>query len=208
MGLLLLRAGVGGALIAHGAQKLFGWFGGGGIEGTATFLGSAGFEPAKLNATLAGVGEAGSGALLALGLGTGPAAAAASATMVTASAVNAHNWFFATNGGLELPATYGLAASVLALTGPGRISLDHATGHVLSCRTLPVVVRRRIGSLDRPGGAEELSAATAGLTDQGSEDPCGDPRIAAQVAGLHRVVPACVEDLESQAKVSDRCGGR
>ena len=136
VGLLLLRVGVGGALVAHGTQKLFGWFGGGGIEGTATFLGSAGFEPAKLNATLAGVGEAGSGALLALGLGTGPAAAAASATMVTASAVNAHNGFFATNGGLELPATYGLAASVLALTGPGRISLDHATGHVLSGRTL------------------------------------------------------------------------
>lgn len=135
-GLLLLRVGVGGALVAHGTQKLFGWFGGGGIEGTATFLGSAGFEPVKLNATLAGVGEAGSGALLALGLGTGPAGAAASATMSIASAVNAPKGFFATNGGLELPAAYGLVASVLALTGPGRISLDQATGQVFSGRTL------------------------------------------------------------------------
>ncbi|HEU4546185.1 MAG TPA: DoxX family membrane protein, partial [Microlunatus sp.] len=70
LGLLLLRVGVGSALFAHGSQKLFGWFGGGGVEGTAEFLGSAGFEPPKLNATLAGAGEAGSGLLLALGLGT------------------------------------------------------------------------------------------------------------------------------------------
>ena len=123
---------MGGALFAHGSQKLFGWFGGGGVEGTAEFLGSAGFEPPKLNATLAGAGEAGSGLLLALGLGTGPAAAAATATMATASSVHAPNGFFNTSGGYELPATYALAATALALTGPGRISLDHATGHVLS----------------------------------------------------------------------------
>jgi putative oxidoreductase len=132
LGLLLLRVGVGGALFAHGSQKLFGWFGGGGVEGTAEFLGSAGFEPPKLNATLAGVGEAGSGVLLAFGLGTGPAAAAASATMVTAGSVHAPNGFFGQSGGYELPATYALAATALALTGPGRLSLDHATGHVLS----------------------------------------------------------------------------
>lgn len=136
LGLLLLRAGLGGALFAHGSQKLFGWFGGGGPEGTAQFLGSAGFEPPKLNAALAGVGEAGSGVLLALGLGTGPAAAAATATMATASSVHAPNGFFSTAGGYELPATYALAATALALTGPGRISLDHATGHALSGRGL------------------------------------------------------------------------
>jgi putative oxidoreductase len=136
LGLLLLRVGVGGALFAHGSQKLFGWFGGGGPEGTAEFLGSAGFEPPTLNATLAGVGETGSGVLLALGLGTGPAAAAATGTMVTAGSVHAANGFFNTSGGCELPATYALAATALALTGPGRISLDHATGHVLSRRGL------------------------------------------------------------------------
>lgn len=132
LGLLLLRVGVGGALVAHGTQKLFGWFGGGGVEGTAEFLDAAGFEPPELNARLAGVGEAGSGALLALGLGTGPAAASATGTMITASTVHAPNGFFNTAGGFELPATYALAASVLALTGPGRLSLDHLTGHVLS----------------------------------------------------------------------------
>jgi len=127
---------VGGALFAHGTQKLFGWFGGGGPEGTAQFLDSAGFEPPKLNATLAGVGEAGSGVLLALGLGTGPAAAAATGTMVTAGSVSAQNGFFNTKGGYELPATYALAATALALTGPGRVSLDHATSHVFSGRGL------------------------------------------------------------------------
>lgn len=132
LGLLLLRVGVGSALFAHGAQKLFGWFGGGGVEGTAEFLGSAGFEPPKLNAALAGAGEAGSGVLLALGLGTGPAAAAATATMVTAGSVHAPNGFFGQSGGYELPATYALAATALALAGPGRLSLDHASGHVLS----------------------------------------------------------------------------
>lgn len=136
LGLLLLRVGVGGALFAHGSQKLFGWFGGGGPEGTANFLGSMGFEPSKLNATLAGVGETGSGLLLALGLGTGPAAAAATGTMITAGSVSAPNGFFNTGGGFELPATYALAATALALTGPGRISLDHASGHVLSRRGL------------------------------------------------------------------------
>ena len=136
LGLLLLRLGVGGALFAHGSQKLFGWFGGGGPEGTAQFLDSAGFEPPELNATLAGVGEAGSGVLLALGLATGPAAAAATGTMITAGSVNAPNGFFAMKGGYELPATYGLVASVLALTGPGRVSLDHATRHVFSGRAL------------------------------------------------------------------------
>ncbi len=67
LGLLTLRVGVGGTLMAHGAQKLFGWFGGGGLAGTGGFFDSVGFTPGKLNAALAGAGEAGGGALLALG---------------------------------------------------------------------------------------------------------------------------------------------
>ena len=172
LGLLLLRLGVGGALVAHGSQKLFGWFGGGGIDGTAKFLGSAGFEPAKLNATLAGLGEAGSGALLALGLATGPAGAAATGTMVTASTVNAPKGFFATNGGLELPATYGLVASVLALTGPGRISLDHATGQVFSGRALTRLAYLGVAA----GAAYTLWSRQKTLADRaaGAADDEGD----------------------------------
>ncbi|MYZ15037.1 DoxX family membrane protein, partial [Streptomyces sp. SID337] len=58
LGLLLLRAGTGGVLAAHGAQKLFGWFGGGGVAGTGAFMESIGYAPGRLNAVVAGVCEA------------------------------------------------------------------------------------------------------------------------------------------------------
>ncbi|NEE14438.1 DoxX family membrane protein, partial [Streptomyces sp. SID7499] len=77
LGLLLLRLGAGGALAAHGAQKLFGWFGGHGIEGTGQFMESVGYVPGKTSATAAGLAEAGGGTLLALGLATPAAGAAA-----------------------------------------------------------------------------------------------------------------------------------
>ncbi len=131
LGLLALRLGVGGVVAAHGAQKLFGWFGGGGLKGTGGFFESMGFEPGDRNALAAGLAEAGGGTLLALGLATGPAGAALTGNMIVASSVHAPK-VFATEGGLELPATYALAGAALALTGPGRYSLDAATGGVLS----------------------------------------------------------------------------
>ncbi len=78
LGLLALRVGVGATLAAHGTQKLFGWFGGAGLAGTGAFFESVGFTPGRVNAVLAGLGEAGGGTLLALGLAT-PAAGAAAA---------------------------------------------------------------------------------------------------------------------------------
>ena len=76
VGLLALRLGAGATLAAHGAQKLFGWFGGGGVKGTGKFFDSMGFTPGDRNATIAGICEAGGGLLLAAGLATGPAGAA------------------------------------------------------------------------------------------------------------------------------------
>ena len=70
VGLLVLRGGVGGALFGHGAQKLFGWFGGAGLAGTAEMFEQIGFKPGRANALAAGLGEAGGGALLVLGLAT------------------------------------------------------------------------------------------------------------------------------------------
>lgn len=130
LGLLLLRLGTGGVLAAHGAQKLFGWFGGHGIEGTGQFMESVGYSPGKASATAAGLAEAGGGALLALGLATPAAGAAAAGAMAGASAVHAPNGFFNAEGGFEYAATLGLAATGLAVAGPGRLSLDHAIGHV------------------------------------------------------------------------------
>jgi len=130
-----MRVGVGGAVAAHGAQKLFGWFGGYGPSGTGQFMDSLGFPgDGKRNALLSGIAEFGGGALLALGMATGPAGAAVTGNMTVAASTHAPNGFFNTGGGLELPATYGLVAAALALTGPGRFSVDHATGDVLNRR--------------------------------------------------------------------------
>ncbi|MET8583279.1 DoxX family membrane protein [Streptomyces collinus] len=131
LGLLLLRLGTGGVLAAHGAQKLFGWFGGHGLEGTGQFMESVGYAPGKASATAAGLAEAGGGTLLALGLATPAAGAAAAGAMAGAAAVHMPNGFFAQEGGYEYAASLGLAAAGLAVTGPGRLSLDHAIGHVL-----------------------------------------------------------------------------
>ncbi|MEU1704446.1 DoxX family membrane protein [Streptomyces sp. NPDC005706] len=130
VGLLLLRLGTGGVLAAHGAQKLFGWFGGHGLEGTGQFMESVGYAPGKASATAAGLAEAGGGALLALGLATPAAGAAAAGAMAGASAVHMPNGFFAQEGGYEHAASLGLAAAGIAITGPGRLSLDHAFRHV------------------------------------------------------------------------------
>ncbi|MET9731645.1 DoxX family membrane protein [Streptomyces sp. NPDC006458] len=131
LGLLLLRLAAGGVLAAHGAQKLFGWFGGHGIEGTGQFMESVGYRPGRASATAAGLAEAGGGTLLMLGLATPAAGAAAAGAMTGAAAVHAPNGFFNQSGGYEYAATLGLAATGLAITGPGRLSLDHALGHVV-----------------------------------------------------------------------------
>ncbi|MFF7978907.1 DoxX family protein [Streptomyces sp. NPDC007901] len=130
VGLLLLRLGTGGVLAAHGAQKLFGWFGGGGIEGTGQFMESVGYAPGRQSAMAAGLAEAGGGTLLALGLATPAAGAAAAGAMAGAAALHMPNGFFAAEGGYEYAASLGLTAAGLAVSGPGRLSLDHAFGHV------------------------------------------------------------------------------
>jgi putative oxidoreductase len=138
-GLLALRLGVGSAVAAHGAQKLFGWFGGYGPDGTGQWMDSLGFRgDGKRNALLSGAAEFGGGTLLALGLATGPAGAAVTGNMIVAGSTHAPNGFFNTNGGYELPATYGLVGTSLALMGPGRFSLDEATGHLLNRRWMAI----------------------------------------------------------------------
>jgi len=132
LGLLLLRLGTGGVLAAHGAQKLLGWFGGGGLEGTGKAMESMGYTPGRASATAAGLAEAGGGVLLALGLATPAAGAAAAGAMTGAAAVHAPNGFFAQTGGYEYAASLGLTAAGLAITGPGRLSVDHALGHAVN----------------------------------------------------------------------------
>jgi putative oxidoreductase len=127
-GLLLLRIVLGGTMFAHGAQKLFGWFGGHGLQGTGGFFGSLGFRAGTLMALMAGLAEA-SGLLLVLGFLTPLAAFAIAVVMIVA--VGTIHWtkgFFATNGGYEFNLLILASAIALAATGPGRFSLDRAIG--------------------------------------------------------------------------------
>lgn len=127
LGLLLLRAVIGLTLAAHGAQKLFGWFGGYGIKGTGEWLGGLGFHHKTLFAVLAGVGELGGGLLLALGFLTPLGAGMAIAVMMVAiMTVHLGKGFFNMQGGSELPLVLAGSALAIAFIGPGRISLDWA----------------------------------------------------------------------------------
>ncbi|MBT2511833.1 DoxX family membrane protein [Streptomyces sp. ISL-98] len=130
LGLLVLRVGTGAVLAAHGSQKLLGWFGGAGLEGTAKGMEHMGFRPGKQSAVAAGLGEAGGGALLALGLATPAAGAAAAGAMAGAVAVHMPAGFFAQSGGYEYPGFLGFTAAAIGITGAGRYSVDHATGHL------------------------------------------------------------------------------
>src|SRR6184192_2026996 len=104
IGLFILRVVVGALFVGHGTQKLFGWFGGGGPEGTGAFYHKVGFQPGVPLAILAGATEAGGGLLLALGLLTPLAAAGIIGVMISA-AVGVHwpNGLWNTGGGFELP---------------------------------------------------------------------------------------------------------
>jgi putative oxidoreductase len=127
-GLLILRLALGLLLIGHGSQKLFGLFGGHGLDGTGGFFHSVGFRPGRPMAYVAGASEAGAGLLLALGLLTPLAAAAVVGTLFVASSVHWKAGLWGQNGGFELPLVYSVAAVALAFTGPGAYSLDNAVG--------------------------------------------------------------------------------
>jgi putative oxidoreductase len=127
LGRLLLRVAVGGIFVEHGTQKLFGWFGGHGPDGTGQFFDSIGLRPGRRNAIAAGIAEAGGGALLALGLATQEAATAVGTVMVTAlrTAVWPDGVKTGT-GGYEL-LLLGNAVAIADL-GPGSFSLDALLG--------------------------------------------------------------------------------
>jgi putative oxidoreductase len=127
-GLLVGRLVVGLGIAAHGAQKLFGWFGGPGIAGTAGYFESLGYRPGRFFAGAAALGEFVSGLLLALGLFGPVGPALLLAVMIVAMTQHWRNGFFAMNNGVELPLLYASAGVALAFTGPGIYSLDEALG--------------------------------------------------------------------------------
>jgi putative oxidoreductase len=141
IGLLLLRLVVGAVFVGHGTQKLLGWFGGGGPEGTAGMIGNLGYRSARTMALLAGAAEALGGLLLVLGFLTPLGCVAIIAVMTNAIlAVHAPKGFWNAGGGFEFPLVLLVAAAALGFTGPGKISIDRAIGFVVRGPVAGIVV--------------------------------------------------------------------
>jgi putative oxidoreductase len=185
LGKLAIRGVVGPLFVGHGTQKLFGWFGGHGLEGTAGFFESGlGLRPGKRHATAAGVSEALGGALLTLGAFTPAAAAMIIGTMTTAiRKVHAAKGPWVTEGGYEYNAVLIATAFAMAESGPGRPSLDAAlfprmrgTGWALLALGAGVagsyLATEKLTEPAPPQTAAEGGAARSGGQDEGaSEEP-------------------------------------
>src|SRR3954454_17884261 len=129
LGKLMLRATLGGYFFGHGMQKLTGWWGGAGPEGTGQFFEQVGLRPGRESALIAGAEEEGGGSLLALGLFT-PAAVSMLTGVMTNAIRHVHwqNGLWVTDGGIEYPAVVLAVLAALADSGQGRFSLDEALG--------------------------------------------------------------------------------
>ena len=129
LGLLVARIVVGLLMAAHGTQKLFGWFGGYGLQKTGEFFAQLGFRPGRTFAAAASLAELTSGLLIALGF-LGPIGPALMISVMIVAAVTVHwgHGLFATTNGVEVPALYATAGVALALIGFGSYSLDASLG--------------------------------------------------------------------------------
>lgn len=129
VGLLIIRVVIGFVMAAHGAQKLFGWFGGYGLTKTGEFFAHLGFRPGRAFAAAASLAEITGGLLVALGF-LGPVGPALVISVMIVAAITVHwqHGLFASDNGIEVPLLYATAAVALVLTGYGRYSLDARLG--------------------------------------------------------------------------------
>lgn len=173
LGRLLLRAAVGGFFIGHGTQKLFGWFGGYGVEGTGQFFEQIGIRPGRPNAIAAGISETAGGAAIAAGLATPVAAAGLTATMLTAiHRVHLKNGPWNSNGGYEFNVVLIAAVLALAETGPGEPSLDSALGFEFTGPTaaLAALAAGALGALGAHIIAESQPAPAPAVVETQTEE--------------------------------------
>ena len=172
---LVLRASVGGLFFGHGTQKLFGWFGGHGLDATAGMFESIGLRPGKRHATAAGIAEAGGGAALLLGAASPLPSSILIATMITAiHRVHAANGPWVTDQGYEYNLVLIGAALALAETGPGSPSVDSALG-IEKSGTKWALLALALGLIGAEGA--HIAAETAPAAD---EEPAvaGEPEAA------------------------------
>jgi putative oxidoreductase len=182
LGLTTGRVAVGAVFFAHGAQKLFGWFGGPGLEGTAQGFDAMGLKPGRRNALVSGIAETAGGVMFVLGFLT-PAASAATIGVMSRAVETVHleKGFFVTQGGYEYNLTLVAAAFALADIGPGPISLDHALGIEKSG---PLVALAALGAgLAGPRLLDRLAPAPEESSPAPAQQSNGQPQEAAQTVG-------------------------
>lgn len=136
LGLLFIRLMLGVVFVFHGGQKLFGLFGGHGLDATAGWMESVGIPVPFVSALLAGGAEFFGGLVLIVGLGTRVAAVPLTVTMLVAASM--HSGFSAQTGGMEYPLTLAIVSAALFFTGPGRFVLRMKSGSQAAPAELPV----------------------------------------------------------------------
>lgn len=186
LGRLVVRVIIGCLFVGHGTQKLRGWFGGPGPDGTAQMMESLELRPARRNAQLAGVAETAGGAALALGAATPVAAAGLIGTMITAiRAVHLRNGPWVSNGGYEYNLVLVAALFGLVESGPGRPSVDALLGierrgarWALAALAAGAATSAAVVAAGRSTPADADAGAPAGDHDEvvdATEDAVGDP---------------------------------
>jgi putative oxidoreductase len=185
IGRLAARAVIGGLFIGHGTQKLFGWFGGPGLEGTEQMMGALDMRPTRANALAAGVSETAGGALLVLGAATPAAAASLIGTMATAiHKVHKPNGPWVAQGGWEYNAVLIAALTALIDAGPGDVSVDAAVGRqewgpgwALGGLAVGGAAAAAAVALGRRGGAADDAQPSPGdeIAEAATGDTGGDP---------------------------------
>jgi putative oxidoreductase len=164
-GRLIARLTIGGLFVGHGTQKLFGWFGGPGPEGTEQMMDKLELRPGRRNALAAGLSETAGGALLVLGALTPLAGALVSGTMFTAiRKVHFQKGLWNTGGGYEFNLALIAATAALVDGGPGSPSVDRALG------------------LDRTGSGWALASVAAGAVGSALAIEAGSARTARETA--------------------------
>jgi putative oxidoreductase len=175
-GLTIIRLVTGSLLAGHGAQKLFGWFGGTGLNGMGGWLESMGLRPGNRWAAMAGLGEFGGGLLTALGLfhPVGPIMTLGPMMVATRTA-HAGKPIWVSQGGAELPVTNMAIAVGLSLAGPGRFTLDRVFGiklptYLVALAAVGVALGIAITLASRqPEQQLEVEAATKETTEEAEE---------------------------------------
>jgi putative oxidoreductase len=175
--LLTSRGVLGAYLAAHGAQKLFGSFDGHGIEATSAGFEHIGLKPGAVFARIAGASELGGGVLTAAGALSPIGPVVLAGTMAVASSTHRANGAFAAKGGYELALTNMAAAVALAVSGPGKLSVDGLTGaslprslHRLLTVGAVVVSAASLAMVLRTPPTVPPSAAPAQASDEGPAD--------------------------------------